>query len=848
MSTQFASSNGQLAPIPKTEEATQLAQERRAEVANAPKLEKFLNRTLDAIASLEQNENLKLHNEQIRCVAYYDGRIDGFVRNGEWVDNPKVEGEILGRDNDYKKQIDKLLMEMARGRIEQEVTAISKFNSVKREAAQFAQSRVEVNQDRIETEAFLQAENMSLVLKAIAFRYSFFDLSASSQEKSVELNVVRNMIGQGKEITVCRTCGMTVDKTPEIPDKAEENPDYVANEVAAKNCPHCGDTETKSIAVGPSEGLKVEQQKKSAGRVVSVRPDATMVQLDLNARDIPSSSFIRWKLVMRRCDWEAMYPNTRIPSSNESTEAKYKAEAQNQPSNSSWSVSSDNPGGDQFEKIEGELVWLDTKVYQRYRNKENEQLKGGSVLRAGVVLTEQFPDGVCVARIGQTILDLYPQNKNKCWTMCVYGLREHALHGSGTTALLGPQEVLVELNSAIQANIVYNAGGRDLVRSGAIEGDQLPAINQVAYVNDAPPEVTDIASWAMGKIQPEGLSTEVYAYRENMQASMQDAAGTSSLSMQGAADAKVLGTATGVEASRDQAVGRMIPNRRLQAAAQSDWSRIVLELERENYSPEVFLDSAGKGDEKGEVEYTERGVRAFFEMDVATELSVKPRDGSWVPTTPAQEKANASEFGMIASKVQDQDILSLLAPKYGIDYAANEWGAAQRSAGMRLEEYARVTKIVSNGNDVATPEMVQAILANIALWAQVTPLMDKNDAFRNYYRDWWASDEGRNASPLLRMVIQAVFELHGKATAQQGQEVAKIKLDAQAPERRLADQQAAEAQQQAAAADEQGKKEAVIQALGQHMMEKDKSQHDAQMEIAKTAAASQMAPQPAAPA
>jgi hypothetical protein len=208
--------------------------------------------------------------------------------------------------------------------------------------------------------------------------------------------------------------------------------------------------------------------------------------------------------------------------------------------------------------------------------------------------------------------------------MCVYGIREHALHGSGIMALLGIQDILNELNAQILANQVYNSVGRDLVRSGAIEGGQLPALDQVAYVANAPESVTDIARWAAGKLQPSPMSGEVYAYREAMRGSMQDAAGTSSLSTQGAADMKVLGTATGVEASRDQAVGRMIPNRKLQAHMGTEWARQVLELERANYDPSVFDDFAGKGDEKGSIEFTERGVRTFFEMDVATEFLITP--------------------------------------------------------------------------------------------------------------------------------------------------------------------------------------------------------------------------------
>lgn len=784
---QFESHAGKLAPLdPERTDHQQLEQERLEEQINAPRLSKFLNATLDAIASLDQNEKLKIHNAMVTAVAYYDGRWDGQVKNGVWVDNSPIEGQILAKDNDYKKQIDKLLMEMCRGRIEYDVEPIDKHSTAHREAAEFAEWRVRTNQDRIETEPFLQDENQSLLLKTTTYRYTFFDKNAESRESAVEMDVMRQMVA-GAAVEVCRTCGIKRDdKAADVPEARPDEPrrlEFAATKVAARNCPNCGDTETTTITAPASEGMDIQQKRVPLGRVVTIRPDATMVELDLNARDIPSSSFIRWRLVLRRCDWEAMFPNTRIPSSDESQESRHRSEAQAQPSNSDWDATSEQ-GGAQFEKIEGELVWLDPKVYQRYENREAEQLGGGQVLPAGTKLSANFPAGVCVARIGNKILDLFPSNKNTCWTMCVYGKREHALHGSGTTALLGQQDTINDLNSFILSNAYYMAARREFVRSGAIEGGNLPSLDKVGIVTNAP-EDRDILGWAYASSQPAALSSDVYNFRGEMKGSLQDAAGTSSLSMQGAADMKVLGTATGVEASRDQAVGRMIPNRKLQAHSGSEWAMQVLELEHEHYTAETFLELAGKANERGEVEFTERGVKTFFDSDVRTLFAVKASEGSWVPTTPAQDRANANEFGMLSaqlSKAQNgTEILSKIAPKYGIDYDINEWGAAQRSAQMRLEEYARVAGIIAEGGYEPSPEMVEVVLQQTALWAQVDPQMDNHAAFRNFYADWWQSDEGRNADPLLRMVVKAVHLLHREGVVEQQQGVMEDAIKAELP-------------------------------------------------------------------
>jgi hypothetical protein len=259
-----------LAPV-TPDDGRKLAQQRRDERINAPRLEKFLNRTLDAIGNLDQSANLKIHNEMVRCVAYYDGKWDGEVKNGEWVENPAISGEITPKDNEYKKQIDKLHMEMCRNRISYEVEAVDKSSAAMREAAQFQTRRVEVNQNRIETEPFVQGENMSLLLKTIGFRYTFFDRNRESTERETEARVIKQLAG-GATALVCRTCGTSEGRLPGereetgLPEREDQiEPaivDKALDEVASADaaigtpCPKCGDRVKKTIVAPQSEGLK----------------------------------------------------------------------------------------------------------------------------------------------------------------------------------------------------------------------------------------------------------------------------------------------------------------------------------------------------------------------------------------------------------------------------------------------------------------------------------------------------------------------------------------------------------------------------------------------------------------
>lgn len=210
-----------------------------------------------------------------------------------------------------------------------------------------------------------------------------------------------------------------------------------------------------------------------------------------------------------------------------------------------------------------------------------------------------------------------------------------------------------------------------------------------------------------------------------------------------------------------------------------------------------------------------------------------------MPVSPAQEQAKASEFGMLAAQMKDaphaQDVLSLVAPAFGIPFTVNEFGAAQRAASLRLEEYARVTK--SQTGSPPTPETVKMILENCAEWARVDPLIDPHPAFLDYYLDWFMSDEGRNSDPLLRMVIRAVVGLHKKGLVAESQEKSEMEVAADAPKLAAAEEaanaQAEQAEAQTQQAHEQGKQELIQQKLGEQILAEQDREHEADVETEK---------------
>lgn len=818
-----------------------------------PPLLKYFSQTLDTIIGLDKTDRERATNQMAKCVAYFDGRQDGQVVGGEWRDNELMPGELIAKDNQYFIQLNKLHMEMCRSNIELEVDPVDEASSEMKEASKFLQWRLNVNRERCLDEDFIQAENYSLLLKTVAYRVVSFDPKGTSEGK-ISKPKIKELPGQEKRIMVCRTCGRpqaSQSPRPAIAERtgqaeAQQAQDVANDEIGmmsaeAAKCDYCGDTESRELVQKGSGGINLEYEEEAAGHVVTRRPDSSMVQLSMSARDIPSSLFVRWHLVLMRCQWEAMFPDKKIPSSGEdSKEASYAQAAQGRPSNQTWSdwesTSAETNGGSQFEKIGGDIVWLDPAIYADYKNKEDERLPDGQTLPKGVPLGQMYQHGCCVVRIGKTIMSYVGACKDKQWSMTVYGKREHALYGSGTNSLIPVQDNINDELSFIKANNLYNAAGREFIREGVLENDQLPALQKVGIVSSEF-QGEKIVGGAYDRSAPGGLDQSVYGFLEAQRGSLQEHAGTSSLSAIGAADLKALGTATGVEASRDQAVARMVPNLKLKAGVlEREWGYQVAELEHDNYPPELFLKRAGKGNEKGEVRFTEQGVKAFFQcQDVRASFRIKPVEGSWMPNTPQQQRANATGFAEVASKIANPEIVSDLAEKFGMSMDLDEFGAARKVASLRVREYARVAGIIESQMP-ASPELALVVLQQVPLWAQINPEMDNHPGFMDAYEDWFMSDEGLNAGDLLRMSIEKAHEIHrNKGLVYQGQQQNAAQIAMQAPQQaiqeQLANQQKEQQGAEMAQAEQQGKQDMVQQALGQQMIKESDREHASQVKM-----------------
>lgn len=806
---------GGLAPVSPDRTPAQEKQERDdlQRQLNQTTVFEYLNNTLDAIDLIERAEMLALRRVMVKSSRYYDGKQYGFVdEKAVWHDQNIIPGhDIAIIDNQYKYHIDTALMELTRARTTLEVESADPSDSDLVEAAKVAQSRIDTYRKRLLIPSFVETEGMNLLLKTIAFRYTFWDAEAGRKEKIPITE--RKQVGPALSVTACAICAHPVD-LPENPSDVPDQP------LPGWTCPNCGSNRTQQLSAPPVEvPIVTGYRELAAGEPRCVSVDPIQVGVHLGARTLAGSPWLKYKQIIMRCLIEAAHPGRVIPSTGiKALELQYQKAiergVEGSPDYGTFD-SSNGQGGQQFEPIENEQTWLEPYVYAGYTPAVAQDLFNGMRIEAGQPLIELYPNGMYIDRVTRTILDMWPEGKGQKWSASVFGIRPGGFYGSGTASLHDDQDVINMIRSLAVANANANAVPREFVNTDYLEGGRLSNDpNEVIEVTTLPTGAT-IQNNVYHQASAQGLAAEVYGISEDAKNAMQAKLGTFSTAT-GQPDLKgAMSTATGISILRDNAVGRMGPALWLQTEMDIEQAYQFLELEQAHPNAGRYRAAGGPGQNpRGDLGYTMAGVRRLLITDIRNELIITPTDNSWMPVTRGQRMQNLKEF--VPYLQAPPEIQAEAADVYSINLDIGGWTAEQKEARRRLQLFAAVATFLEkqlppgamsqrsvvcdgcgqavdsalppgspcpNCGDIRTETVnpaVEIVLSESG--APLDMLMDNHNAFIDYYKDWYSSDEGSIASPLLKMSVQRRTQQHYRATTELAKYMRGLELEASAPD------------------------------------------------------------------
>lgn len=799
-----------MAPVDPDQPKGERALEERERTADCPELLAYLKRTCESIEKQRAAEWQAILNQQATCVAFFDDRQYGTAKDGVFIDAKREPGDVRPIDNWYKIHIEKLMTEFARAFPDIQVKAADRNDTMKVEAAKFAQARVNYNRKQQLKAGDRQREAQSLLLKTMTWRYVYHNESAEDGPVEKRPRKAKRQYGSTRSVVTCKLCSGPMKAVTGAPKFDAKPGEPLPVEGSDYRCINCGSNRQKVIEIGSREAEVVDGYDEVRGGCIETRHvDPTMVRVSLKTRrSVRDSSFLWYHQTIERHILENAYADVKIKGGRqiESNADQYKRDAEGAPSNAiggNWAQADtggehEDEGGNQFEECPYDLFWIDLSVYKNKKFPKPQRLRGGRVIPANTPLGEFFTNGMCIVKNADQIIDSYPENKNKKWLFCVYGIREHALHGSGTNNLIGPQITRNDLKAYLIANTYYNAAQREFIRDGCFTGNRLPALNEAAIVKEVPDDKS-MEGWAYARSIGTPLPEQTLQLYQAEAGSMQEGAGTSSLSSEGTSVDKALGTATGVAAMRDQAVGRMGPNLMLWTEMEVDWCYLILEHELRYFSDERFMSMANQAitaeQTDGSVTYGLDGIKAFMECNPRTDFEIDAVPGSWMPRRDVDRQAS---FGAFMTMVSDlfnkmpnhpltQELMALGAQIYGvteIDFAG--WTSTEQVAQGRIRALAKTAETYEK-RKVRMPleELVMEIITRTPD-AMIDNEMDNHALFMQFYENWWASDEGRSCPMLLKAVIKTCHVLHRAGVVEKAQNLAKDQLAAEEPKAQAA--------------------------------------------------------------
>jgi hypothetical protein len=770
---------------------------------------------------LNDLEWLRVKQNMIKSRKYFDGRQYAKVNDSlEWQDFEKRPGEVNYVANVYHAHVQTALMEMSRGSTSLSFTHVSGESRRGQLIAKIAEHRWRTHKVRLMTALKMQNENLSLLLNGLAARYTFVEFKEPKHSpiKQIE-KMLLEMAGVGIEtMYICSVCA-----------KKKTTSDNEAP------CTNCGSTDyepLEDVQMDMEALPAMEPEKRAYARFVN--PDPIGLTFDIHATDFKDSAFLIWKQVVITDILKSQYPGLKIATGIEATELKYQY-AQSTTTPNEQRLDFFMGEKDQKEVSEFCQGWFDVHLYKNVSFTKDIQLMSGETIKKGTRLGTVFPNGMYVARNGETILDIWDENKNDKWAVCPYVTRLGTLVGGGTSVAHDAQDIINDLTNLKMASIMQDAFSKEFVNAQYLEPENIPNDPTERAVVTNLPDGARIVGNAIDRLPPSPLSPDAYAMDQALQGIMQNQMGTFSATASGMPDLKAAqNTYGGMQLLRDITVGRYYPMLSVRADT----------LDREQAYQLILLDQKHLSQEQWDLvkgEYGAEGVKYFLEADLREELLIGVTAESFMPEMPSQRLAKTMGYAEFVAQFQvdpSSELASHVADQFGIPKSIAGIEPARAIAFKMIDAFKeQADGITSELGDIPTfnvedPTALQiAELIIEAAQIPISGLMDNVGAIIDAMKDWWNSDEGRTSPNALKAaVIVRVRELQaeGVKEAQINQQMA---LAAQQPLQNVqAEQEAAMADAEEQAVIAQNMKELAVEDARLQSEDKRLQQEDKRLE------------------
>lgn len=688
------------------------------------------------------------------------------------------------------------------------------------ELARLVEAILEDLQEGVYSEAFRQREAIGGQVCGSYARYFYYDGEADggyTQEAITNESDVK----LGEDSAQCLDCGYAglatdfgspFDGVNESAGSAyiadESNPlgDYRASEVEpagngsngglGATCPQCG---SSFIQVDEMPAAKVVNiagyQKKRVGKVVGKTVPYTRVRHEVG-QSLEDSPWCRWKERIRIEEIKAMFPGIKVGTWDsqmrdsglevEDTMQRTVGGYQNTAMLGYWSK-------DRAEYGEVTHWWLTPPMYADYVFPIDIETQSGPI-PAGTKATDAFPHGmhfILVSGCDQP-LAMEDDCHRDHWVTAPYHLRFLAGTGIGINDAAEMQRqfnvvlglVFTQIRTAAIPGWLYD---KDTIAPDEIRKLGQPQMNVPVSIRNRP-EGTRIEQ-LVHRMEPGQIPSHIPWYIGQLDANMQTTAGALINEGLPGVDSK---TATGAQLNASAAQQHNSPEFALKGDADVRSAKLMLKLAHDNYDAPRFI--RGKNGKQAGIWFT------GAELDEGRVRLQAKRD-SWLPNTRLDKQAGIEKVlaltGGIVGLLQLQDaapdLLAQIEEAYDVTIHGESYTANQILCRQRVEQIKKLAPQFEQMAMSIAPQIdpmtgmpidpAQMIAAQIiqSLQPPVVPEEPNHVLSIKWLRDWLVTDEGKEASPMVRASVIGLIHAHIEAAAMEAQTQGQMQMAAQMP-------------------------------------------------------------------
>lgn len=741
-------------------------------------------RGLDSLARRKRSEDIDL-----MCRYYNGDQYGAYDDLGNYEDQRQI-GDFAYSIPVLTGHVDQAFLQLLATRPEYEFSADDKDDPSMMDVADMVEELAVKDFKRL-MKSHLQSEIYFSLWAGESYRYVYWAPNAKSPK------LIRRLKYKTEKIAIppvyaCQGCER----------------DFVAED-APSSCPACGTTyiKQKSEAGETSRDIPIGEETLALGENRLHVPHPMSMQRDMSALTPEDSSFLIERSILDKHIAEHQYQGlveNSVQGLSPEMMLRYDLERSSTQTDaivgSARGTGFAGPGRPAFGgetgasnfqgKVEQERHFWEASQYAQFWVDQDETLPDGTVIKGGQFLGDQFPSGVMVIFVGDTIMEVKACTRGRKWSLVQYGKVAGTNQGAGMKILIPLQDVVNDDFNMGQA--VKNTVGHPMT---AIDGNaayELPGVGQLLKVTRAgASSIRDLVAQFPGQtLQDDGT-------QERVNAAMQFIGRTNTLGIgpAGAPDMRAAqNTATGIAALTEQTAKGQSGAVEQRILADEELLFQIAENIQEYCSPDKSPEQYRELVER----FGPDVVQAFFNCRLRQSLSISIKPNTNVPKSMALTQANQEQFVGIAKELVPltkeipwiTPLLSSIGDALGLPLSFVEGANDKREAEYRLNKLTLIENAMLKKQPAleTQPEQFAQLLYQ-ALAKMCAPLVMPNpeamtdgprvflqnhDAFMDAYKDALFSEKAKSWSNGRKFTIIALWFDHFRAKLGSDAERAKL--------------------------------------------------------------------------